>query len=73
LRVKGKKLKYIDVCSLYPTVQYFDYYPVGHPNKILKPLTYDPEWYGLIKCDILPPKQLYHKYEHLLRDEHIYH
>jgi hypothetical protein len=60
LRVKGKKLKYIDVCSLYPTVQYFDYYPVGHPNKILKPLTYDPEWYGLIKCDILPPKQLYH-------------
>jgi hypothetical protein len=60
LRVKGKKLKYIDVCSLYPTVQYFDYYPVGHPNKILKPLTYDPKWYGLIKCDILPPKQLYH-------------
>lgn len=71
LKVKNKVLKYIDVCSLYPTVQYFDYYPVGHPHIITRPETYDPNWYGLIKCKILAPKGLYHpvlpvKYEKLL-------
>jgi hypothetical protein len=60
LRVKGKKLKYIDICSLYPTVQCYDDYPVGHPTKIFKPRTYNSDWYGLIKCAILPPKGLYH-------------
>jgi G:T-mismatch repair DNA endonuclease (very short patch repair protein) len=37
LKAQNKILRYIDVCSLYPTVQYFDYYPVGHPKKIYKP------------------------------------
>ena len=60
LKVQNKILQYIDVCSLYPTVQYFDYYPVGHPEKIYKPEKYDKNWYGLIKCKILPPKKLYH-------------
>jgi len=31
LKVQNKKLRFIDVCSLYPTVQYFDNYPLGHP------------------------------------------
>jgi len=35
LKVENKILRYIDVCSLYPTVQYFVYYPVGHPEKKL--------------------------------------
>lgn len=60
LRVTGKKLEYIDVVSLYPTVQYFDPFPVGHPVKILKPPTYDSTWFGLVKCKVLPPKKLYH-------------
>jgi len=60
LRVKNTKMRYIDVCSLYPTVNYYDYYPVGHPEKILKPKVYDKNWFGLIKCKILPPKNLYH-------------
>jgi hypothetical protein len=62
LKVKGKKMKYIDtsICSLYPTVQCYDDYPVGHPTKIFKPPTYNSKWYGLIKCAILPPKSLYH-------------
>jgi len=37
LKVQNKVLRYIDVCSLYPTVQYFDNHPVGHPEKICKP------------------------------------
>ncbi|KAE9522228.1 hypothetical protein AGLY_017373 [Aphis glycines] len=60
LRVKNKKMRYIDVCSLYPTVMYYDYYPVGHPKKIFNPKVYDKNWFGLIKCKILPPRNLYH-------------
>lgn len=57
---KSNKIRYIDVCSLYPTVQFYDYYPVGHPNKIFNPDYYDRNWYGLIKCKVLPPRGLYH-------------
>jgi len=46
---KKKKIKYIDVCSLYPTVQYHDYYPVGHPEKLIKPKRYNENWFGIIK------------------------
>jgi hypothetical protein len=56
----GEKLKYIDFVSLYPTVMYYDYYPVGHPTVILDPKEYDENWFGLIKCKILPPDNLYH-------------
>jgi len=30
---KGVKGKYMDAVSLYPTVIYYDRYPVGHPTK----------------------------------------
>lgn len=52
-------VKYADVVSLYPSVMYYDYYPIGHPTKIIKPGRHDTSWYGLIKCKILPPKNLY--------------
>jgi hypothetical protein len=57
---KKHKIRYIDVCSLYPTVQFYDYYPVGHPIKIFKPSKFDKNWYGFIKCKVIPPKGLYH-------------
>jgi hypothetical protein len=38
------KGKYIDVVSLYPTVTFYDKYPIGHPKRISKPLNYDPNW-----------------------------
>ena len=56
---KQEKGRYIDVCSLYPTVMYYDKYPVGHPEKIIKPDTYDPNWFGFIYCKVLPPRGLY--------------
>jgi len=31
---KSVKGKYIDVVSLYPTVMYYDRYPIGHPKNI---------------------------------------
>ena len=51
---------YVDFCSLYPTVQYYRKYPIGHPTKIFNPKKYDKSWYGLIKCKVLAPRQLYH-------------
>ena len=29
--------RYVDFCSLYPTVQYYKKYPIGHPVKIHNP------------------------------------
>ncbi|XP_072384507.1 uncharacterized protein [Diabrotica undecimpunctata] len=60
LNVTGKKLRYIDIVSLYPTVQYYDRYPIGHPVKIHAPESYEPSWFGLVHCQILPPTNLYH-------------
>ena len=55
-----EKIKYIDVCSLYPWVNKYGSYPVGHPEIItenFKPWhTYD----GFIYCRVLPPRGLYH-------------
>ena len=52
--------RYVDFCSLSPTVQYYQKYPIGHPIKIFNPEKYDKSWYGLIKCKVVPPKGLYH-------------
>ena len=52
--------RYIDSCSLYPTVQYYQKYLIGHPTKIFNPEKRDTSWYSLIKCKVLPTKGLYH-------------
>ena len=52
--------RYVDFCSLYPTVQYYQKYPIDHPTMIHAPKKYDKSWYGLIKCKILAPRKLYH-------------
>ena len=51
---------YVDFCCLYPTVQYYQKYPIGHPTKIFSPKKYDKSWYGLIKCRVILPRKLYH-------------
>ena len=52
--------RYVDFCSLYPTVQCYKKYPIGHPTKIFNPEKHDKSWHGLIKCKVVPPKGLYH-------------
>ena len=52
--------RYVDFCSLYPTVQYYQKYPIGHPTKIFNPEKHDRSWYGLIKCKMIAPRKLYH-------------
>ena len=56
----GECGRYVDFCSLYPTVPYYKKYPIGHPTKIFNPEKYDRSWYGLIKCKVLPPRGLHH-------------
>lgn len=53
-------IKYVDFVSLYPTVQFYDYFPKGHPEIITSTVEYDENWFGMIKCKILPPRKLYH-------------
>ena len=52
--------RYVDFCSLYPTVNFFKKYPIGHPVKIHNPKKYRKSWYGLIMCKVLSPRGLYH-------------
>src|SRR5437867_2656998 len=61
-----QKLRYVDVCSLYPYVNKYGAYPIGHPIIITE--GFDPEqigenychYRGLVKIIILPPRNLYH-------------
>ena len=58
---KGEKIKFADVISEYPNANLRGSYPVGHPTIFLE---HDPnmppfnQWNGLIKCTILPPRDL---------------
>ncbi|KAJ8914412.1 hypothetical protein NQ315_017506 [Exocentrus adspersus] len=58
----GEKIKYVDVCSLYPWVCKYGKFPTGHPKVYVgeecPPAINNVE--GLIKCKILPPQNLYH-------------
>ena len=61
--VVNKKLNYDDVTSLYPYINAFKKYPVGHPEIILSGFgdiaTICERYFGFIKCVILPPQNLY--------------
>ena len=56
----GEKGRYVDFVSLYPTVNLFKTYPVGHPTKIYNPRQYDPKWFGFVQAKVEPPRGLYH-------------
>ena len=57
----SQKIHYIDVTSLYPWVNKTSVYPKGHPTFISQPgHTNIQEYFGLIQCKVLPPRDLYH-------------
>ena len=57
----GQKIHYIDVTSLYPWVNKTSVYPKGHPTFLSQPGHTDiHEYFGLIQCQVLPPRELYH-------------
>lgn len=60
----NEKIKYIDVCSLYPWVCKYGKFPVGHPkihlgNNDCNSIDFK-SIDGVIKCTILPPQSLLH-------------
>ncbi|XP_023312242.1 uncharacterized protein LOC108915368 [Anoplophora glabripennis] len=58
----GEKIKYVDVCSLYPWVCKYGKFPIGHPKVYVgEECPTDLSIIdGVIKCKILPPQNLYH-------------
>ena len=58
---ENEKIEYRDIISLYPCANLKCDYPICHPEFIDQPRTTDiSRYYGLIKCKILPPYELYH-------------
>jgi hypothetical protein len=51
--------KYADITSLYPSVNYYDEYPIGHPVEITENFGDPTKYFGFIECDIECPKDLY--------------
>lgn len=63
----GEKVKYFDVCSLYPFICKRGTFPKGHPQIFVGEQSCDEfmdgninKVNGLIECDVLPPGDLYH-------------
>ena len=58
---EGKKIGYVDVCSLYPMVLKNDVFPVGIPEVIVDPKTTDiKKYFGIVQARVRPPRDLYH-------------
>ena len=57
----GEEIRYVDVTSLYPFVNKYKPYPVGHPEfySQVQPSSL-PDYFGFVKCSIIPPRYLYH-------------
>ena len=67
LRSGSKGLRYIDVQSLYPTVQYYDAMPTGYPQSSFyftessQPSEeHLKNFFGFIECDIEPTRYMFH-------------
>ncbi|XP_069090185.1 uncharacterized protein [Pleurodeles waltl] len=60
-RVAGpdEKIHYYDFTSVYPFVNKVKLYPVGHPTIIYRNFKPLKEYFGIIKCQIHPPRKLY--------------
>ena len=55
----NEKIKYYDFTSLYPYVQKYCDYPIGLPEIITENIQSIENYYGIVKCRILPPRNLY--------------
>ncbi len=54
-------IHYVDFTSLYPWVNKNCVYPMGHPVILSEPGHTDlSQFFGLVKCRVLPPYELYH-------------
>ena len=47
-----------DVSSMYPSVMFFEEYPIGHPEIIKEDFKDISQYFGLVKCKVRPPSNL---------------
>ena len=66
-----KQIRYVDFTSLYPHVNWSKTVPTGHPEIITENFDeYNSNYFGLIKCTVLPPCGLFHPVlPHHIRDK----
>ncbi|XP_053392045.1 uncharacterized protein LOC128554759 [Mercenaria mercenaria] len=55
-----ENIKYYDVTSLYPCINKTGKIPLGHPDIITDDFTSLDDYEGLMKCKVLPPRNLFH-------------
>ncbi|XP_041367055.1 uncharacterized protein LOC121381770 [Gigantopelta aegis] len=55
-----EEVKYVDFTSLYPWVNRYCQYPVGHPESIHKDFKPLHQYVGIAKVKVAPPRKLYH-------------
>ena len=53
-------IKYVHFTSLYPLVNKTQYYPLNHPVIITEQFKELEHYFGLMKCDVVPPRGLFH-------------
>ena len=59
--VTGERIDYIDYTSLYPWVNKYGTYPLGHPTILTNPANQNiSEYFGVAKVDVLVPEKLFH-------------
>nr|XP_042912704.1 uncharacterized protein LOC122272779 [Parasteatoda tepidariorum] len=51
--------KYVDFTSLYPWVNKYCEYPIGHPEILTEKFEDIHNYFGIIKCKVFPPKGLF--------------
>ena len=56
----GEVIRYLDFTSLYPYVNKYCEYVVGHPKIITRDFRDVSTYFGLIRCTVLPLRWLYH-------------
>ena len=56
-----EEILYNDFTSLYPTINKYGVYPIGHPDVRVNPVdqSIHSHW-GIVKADVLPPEKLLH-------------
>ena len=57
---EGEKMEYVDFTSLYPSVCMYAEYPIGHPQIITEHFDTVTNYFGLVKCKVYPPRELFH-------------
>ena len=56
----GEEMRYIDVNSLYLYVCKYKKYPVGHPQSIEENFEDINQYFGVLKCQLIPSKNMLH-------------